>query len=313
MAEKLKPLTSTYLFKFYDKSLNLQEKMLKLVTESDEVSVADLPKEFSEIERIYHFASKLDILSDVNSRKVIPIYCQKDFVVPSTIPSFLFNKGGRIYAFTNLSNVATKSRDDVYRIDTKALFVLLQSGTILARCFTKYNKLRVNSAFLKQGTIIYSQLVTKTLNKMFSLNTLPDKLEITHFLAGLFFLVNVVGLDYDSPNVAKYAVSACKNPNAIPINYVLNRYTADDFKDINTFITALSKNESIYETLNTRNFVDNFIQMYSPNMLLSLEYLPIFLHNIFAVIVGAYVNNQNIIESTCGKEIDKLYKEFFML
>lgn len=313
MTNKLKPIASTYIFRKYDKTLDLQKKMMRLALEGEEIQTSDIQRQLSDIERIYYYASKSHVMHDISARKVLPVYSQKDFVVPMTIPSFLFNKNGKVHVITNLSNHMTKNREGVYNIDTKMLFTLLQSGTVTARCYEKYPKLKMNSTIIKSGTTIYSKLFTKTLNKMFSLNTVPDKLEIAYFLSGLFFLVNVLGLDFESESTPRYALSACKNPNAVPIQITLSKFKAEDFADLDKFIQALGRNLPIFEKITTRSFLDNYIQMYTPNMMLSLEYLPIFFHNVFAVLVGAYINNQFAIEQTCGKDIDVLYKAFFSI
>ena len=312
----LKPLTSTYVFNIYDKHLNLRKKTMKLAKNGKRLTQNDLGRSLSDIERVFYFSSKNIVLNDLQEGVIIPVINDDndpEMQLPSTIPSYLINDQGKLAVIVNLSNNMTKSKDGFYNIEPKILFSLLQAGSISRRCFTKYKKLQLNSSFIKSGVAVYSKLFTKTLNKLFSLNTIPDKLDSTYFLTGLFFLINCLGLDPNVDSTIQYALISCKNPNAVPARLLLSKFKKSDFENIDTFINALANNVSTFRDLKTRTFLDNYIQMYSPTMILSLEYLPIFLFNVFSVIVGSYVNNQYAIEQTCGRDLDILFKAFFSI
>ncbi|MEI2419667.1 hypothetical protein V6O07_05290, partial [Arthrospira platensis SPKY2] len=213
--------------------------MIKLVKEAERLSTNDLARQLTDIERVFYFGSKNEVLNDLNTKRVMPLWAKTNFVVPMTIPAYLFNDDGRITAMVNLSNHATKNKEGFYNIDPKMLFTLLQAGTVTAKCYEKYSKIKLNTSIIKLGTTCYAKLFTKTLNKLFSLNTLPDKLEIAYFLSGLFFLVNVLGLDYNAETTARYALITCKNPSMVPVRLLLSRFQESDFDDLNTFVTAL--------------------------------------------------------------------------
>lgn len=313
--DKPKSLYETYVFKLYDKSLDLKTKMLKFPREAKHLSVNDLPRQFSDIERIIFFASKSAVMSDIDSGKVIPMYAKTNYTIPSTIPAYLYNNNGKACVVVNISNNATvnKQNDKEYNIDSKALFALLQAGTIAATCYEKYKRIKMSTQVIKSGAASYSRLFTKVLNKLYALNTVPDKLESAHFVTGLFFLVNVLGLDPKSETTIKYALVACKDPAMVPAKMLIAKMKLENFKDINTFISTLPDVMPIFKGIETKVFLDNYLQMYSPQMLLSLEYFPIFMHNMAAAYVGAYMNNQHSIEQTCGNDLDALYKAFFSL
>lgn len=314
MNKSLKSISSTYVFKIYNNQLNLSSKMIKLAKDGKRLTSNDIARPLSDIERMFFFGSKNNVLDDLQEHRIIPVVGEgATEQVPTTIPAYLYNDKGRLAVIVNLTNHITKNKEGFYNIEPKVLFSLLQAGSVACKCYSKYQKIKLNTTVIKSGTMIYSKLFTKTLNKLFSLNTLPAKLEAAHFLSGLFFLVNVLGLDYNSPSTMQYALIACKNPTTVPARMILSQFEESDFADINTFITALSKKVSVFAGLKTSVFLDNYIQMYSPNMLLSLEFLPIFLHNMFAVVVGAYLNTQFAIEQTCGRELDILFKEFFKI
>lgn len=312
MINRTKFLKETYVYNFYAKQIKLDEKILNLQRHGKHLTVNDLPRQFSDIEKLYYFPSKNIILNDLSMGKVTPLYL-KGANAPTTIPAFLMKgENGRATVAINISNQTTEDREGNLNIDTKQLYANLQAGSIMAIYYEKYKKMRVSTQILKSGVAVYSKLFVKVLNKLYALNTIPDKMEQANFLSGLFFLVNVLGLEITDTTIT-YALHACKSPNVVPAKMLLAKTTPEDFKDLDAFITALPKIMPLFKGLTTKVFLENYIQAYSPVMLLSLEYMPTFMYNISSVAVGAYMNNQFSIEQTCGKDLDVLFKAYFSL
>lgn len=306
-----KNITDTYLFKEYDKSIKLTNTILKLTTTGEVLTEDDLKENISEIERRYYFTSKNTVITDFKTGRIRLLY-NPGVRFPNTMPAFLINTGKHINCIVNVSNVMHKNKEGFYNVETRTLFNLMQSGSILVKCYTDKG-ISSKSQLIKLGSSMYSKLFAKILNKMYSINISPERQDIIIYMSSLFFIRNLLGRTSDGLKELnkKYALENCKTSSRLIVNDALYKFNDDDFKSLDTFIKALARNVSGLEDLTTRAFVDNYILSYGPTMIFSLEYLPIFLYNIFSVVVGAFINNQNALETTLGREIDQLYNFFF--
>ncbi len=312
MANSLKSLSSTYLYKFYDKTVHFSDTIVKLTKDSKVLGDEELIDYISSFERRYSFSLKQKIIEDYRSGRVKLLYCDKQYKLPTTLPAYLMNTGNGIVTCVNLSNNMTVTKNNLYNIDYKTLFGYMQLGSTLAICYQKYSYLKNKSSLIKLGVYAYSKLFTKVLNRIFSLSITPGKSDTILYLSGMFFLVNMLGRDEESLQTSNksYALANCNQANKLVIDDYISKFQTEDFKDIDTFLQAIAKYIPGMETLDTRQFVSNYISQYGPSMLLGIEYLPYFFGNLGYVLVGSYLNNQPVIETTVGAQtIDGIFRE----
>lgn len=316
MGKQLNSLSNTYIFKMYDETIGLQKKMVELSRTSTVLGDDNLIEHLSAIERRYNFPLKNKIMEDYRSNRIVLLYNERDVRLPTNIPCFLLNNGTNIICCVNVSNIATKNKQGEYSLDTKHLFSYMQGGTILTSCYQKYNSLISKANVVKLGSDIYSKLFTKVINKMFTLNVTPAKLDVISFLSSWFFIHRVLGRDSESMEEMnkKYALENCKSGSKLVIESYIDRFDPEtDFVDFNTFIESLAKNVPGLEDITIRNFINQYVMNYGPTMLLALEFLPTLLFNLGAVSVGAFLNNQHVLEKMVGKEGEQLLKELVNL
>ena len=140
MSKNLNSLSATYLYQMYNKTLNLNNLILKMSSsESEVLSEDDLKFYIADFERRYNFPLKNKVLEDFRQGRVKLIYNEKQYKLPSTIPAYLMNNGQAIICCVNLSNHMRKNKNGEYIIDTKILYSYMQMGTILCLCFSKFN------------------------------------------------------------------------------------------------------------------------------------------------------------------------------
>ena len=162
-------------------------------------------------------------------------------------------------------------------------------------------------SLIKEGSEIYSAMFTRVLNKKYALNTDRNRLHKVVFLSSKFFLLNVLGQP-DNDTTKNYAIRNCNNSNPIILNELDEMFKLENYKDLSTFIQALSKEEYGLglKDLTVRAFLEAYIHMYDASALLALEHIAYFLYNVFAVTNGAYINNQYILEDLIDKKGAKM-------
>lgn len=311
--KSLKSINSTYIFNLYDGTLHLNNTMMKLMTDSKIVGDDEIGEYTSSFEKRYSFPLKNKVMEDYRTGRIKLIYNDKDYRLPNTIPCFLVNSTNGINCIVNISNYCRVTKSGVYNIDGKVLFSLMQAGDIMATTYQRFALIKNKSNLIRLGSRMYSKLFAKVMNKMFSLNVTPAKNDIITFLAGMFFIQNIMGRDEESllDINKRYALENCKNSSMLVLEDTARLFDfSKDLADLDTFIKAIADKVPGLEDLTTRAFTEQFVTSYGPNMLLSLEYLPTFISNLGCVTVGSYLNNQASIENLLGRDIDLFIKEF---
>ena len=312
----LKPLNSTYIFNLYDSTVHLTDTIMKIVNESRVLTGSDLDEYIQVFDKRYDFPLKNKTIHDFKTKRVLLVYNEKQYRLPTNIPCFLINQGSKIICVVNTTNYVSINRNGLVNVDYKVLYSLMQAGTILTTCYEKFQLLKNKANIIKLGSALYSALFAKVMNKMFTLNVTPAKNDVIVFLSSMFFITNMLGRDEDSLediNI-KYAMGNCKSSSKLIIEDTIRDFDfGKDLKDLDTFITAISKKIYGLETLSTRNFTEEYMRAYGPVMLLSLEFLPTFIFNLASVQVGSNLNTQYAIENLLGKNINTFIKEFSIL
>jgi hypothetical protein len=303
-----KTLNDTFIFNYYDK--NLKSNIIKFIDSADEISYEDLKDDLYEIDKRFSFSLKPQIMTDLKSGKITPIYNNSaNLRMPSSIPAILTIKEGKLRCFVNLNNYATKNKEGKITIDTGKLFVLLQAGEVYALSYQYFPRIQRDTEIINYGSELYSKLFTNILNKKFAINLDENKSSQATFLTSKFFLINLLGKE-PSEEIDNYALRNCQITSPYVISGVNRAINVKDYDKLETFIEALSKNIKGLEKLTVRAYLDNFINAYGPSSLFSLEFLPFFFNTVFSVIVGAFINQQYVLENLFGNTADKLYNRF---
>jgi hypothetical protein len=306
----MKSLKDTFLFEFQDSASNLKQKMLSYTPSLDNLEIKALEDDLNTIQKRFSFPLKNKVIDDITAKnRVIPIFNKDRVKIPTSIPAFLYNNGGKPVSLVNLTNYGVKDREGNFNIDTRQLYACLQTGTILLGCYEHWNAITMNQNVCKLGSVLYSKIFSKVLDKMFAINLDPIKADKIRFITAKFFLLNILGKT-NGETVNNLAYAACQNGttrNTI-VNFELS-LPSNAYNRLDDFLNAISQVVEGCHTLTVRTFMDSFIRMYGSSTIFALEFFPYFCHMLFSVAVGAHLNAEYLIENLVSKELDKFYNE----
>lgn len=313
MSKVLKPLSSTYLFKSYDSTIHLQRKMIETLKGATVVKDDQIEDYLKSIERRYMDAMKNKVFEDYRNGTFKLIYNESDVRLPNSIPAFLINQQG-VRCFVPITNHMKLDRNDrkTITIDPKVLYTLMSAGTFTALCYKQFNTIKNKTVIIKKGSAIYSELLTKVINKLLTLNINEAKVDLVTFMTSLFFIHNMLGRDeenYEEIN-ERYAMENCTGAGRNLIEEIMCRYDCKkNMADFNSFINSLATIPGL-EKLNTPLIISEYVLAYGSAMLMSLEYLPILMVNLQSVSIGAFLNSQLVLEKRTQGNLSPLIKEF---
>jgi hypothetical protein len=307
-----KSLEDTFIYRHLNEQGLLTKKVANILQHGQVLKQSSLDEAFMIINKNFKFPLKYRVMDEIQSGDIILMYSPDNTKVPTCLPSFLSKSpDGRIIAVVLVDIYGSMNKDNGnINIDPKKLYCLIESAYLSKLCYYYDKQISSRNVIITNGSAIYCNMFTRVLNKKYALNVDKTKMHKVLFLSSKFYMINVLGLP-ENDMTFNYAIKNCINGNPYSIKEVNDLVKLEDFKDLSTFILALSKQETGLgmTDLTVRNYLESFINMYDASALLALEAFPYFLYNVMSVTNGAYINNQYVLEDIVEHNGAKMYAD----
>lgn len=314
---KIKQVQHTYLFKQLNGNDRIINNIKEIKSKGIIIKKENLQTQFLQIEKLIKNPTKQRVLDMVESRDIIMIYSPDGVKMPTAMPWFISsNSAGKVYALVCVDMFGRRDPDsgDV-NIDYRKLYALLSMAYMGLKIYHNEKVVASRPSVLSNGSDIYSKMILKCLNKKYSLNLDKDKENKIRFLASKFYMINLLGIE-DSDTVTNYAKKNCKNPNNYMLDILDNDFGPENYTDFGTFMQGLINHPSlvgILPNLTVRQFLEQFILMYDSSTVFSLESFYYFIGNLTSVTLGAFMNNQYILEDIMDKSGPKIFNDLGLI
>lgn len=313
----LKSIRSTYLYSMINKGGVMDDIMKTFISKGIVADKNMLETQYNTINSYYKYPLKISVMKAVDEGIIVPMMYPKGITanhkVPINMPFILVPSNASIKAIAVIDNYASIDEKNHNRImiDPNKLYCLLESAFVARGLQLGFSSVRHNTILYTEGCSIYAHMFTKVLNKDYALNVKKDAYNKVVFLAAKFFMINLLQME-DSDLVFNYAFKTAKDLSPIIAKQLNDAFKIEDYTDISTFIQALAKNAYMIinglENLTVREYITNFIKMYSNAGLFGLEHISYFIFNILSCLDHAYFNNQYAFDNAIGtKSADKIY------
>jgi hypothetical protein len=307
-----KSLESTFIYQHLNGSNGISNGVMKALKEGKILSKANLEEAFMIINKNFKFPLKYKILEEVDSGDIVLLFTPDNVRIPVCMPFFLTrNSQGKVVAVVVVDSYGKMDKETSnVTIDPKKLYCIMEAAYLAKTYYFHSNELSKRNIVISSGSSIYSNMFARVLNKKYALNVDKSKLHKVLFLASKFYLINILGMPNNEMTM-NYAMKNCVGGNPFILKEVNDYLEEEDYKDLSTFIQALTKPQLGIGLgdLTVRAYLEQFISMYDPAALFALEYFPYFMYNVLSVTNGAYINNQYILEDIVEKHGPKLYAD----
>lgn len=310
----IKSIRESYLYSSMNKSGYMDNLLKSAISKSKILTANDLEFEFNTINKYFKYPLKKDVLEAYKAGILKPLVFPPGIEdrLSAAVPFMLGGNGREIVAYVFIDNYKSYNRNnDTYSIDPKKLYCLLESAYIAIIIQKMYPVFSRNSVSCVEGAYIYSHMFTRILNKKYALNVDARAYTKVLYLSAKFFLVNLLSCDVASDTTMNYAMKVADCQSSMLIKEVDDIFTQDKFLNIETFITAIKENASLISqslnALTVKEFIQDFVNMFHTSAIFSLEHLAYFMFTVDSVCVGAYLNNQVVLEDIIDKSGAKLY------
>lgn len=314
MANAIKSVRETFLYDSMNKSGYLDKMVKGAISKGRIVRPDDLMNEVSIINRYYKYPMKKSVLDAFNDGRLKPVVLPPGLVekVPSSIPFILAANGNQLVAYVFIDNYVNNKTSESFDIDPKKLYCLLESAYMAMVIQKSFPVISRSNYACTEAASIYAHMFIRVLNKKYALNVDRRAYAKVLYLAAKFFMVNQLGLDPASDTVNNYAIKVSETDSPIMMAELDRSFSNENsFKDLAAFITSLRESsymitKSLAE-LSVKEFITDFVSMYHSSAIMSLEHFAYFMFTVDSVILGAYLNNQAILEDIVGKSGAKIY------
>lgn len=295
-----KSLDSTFIYQNLNKNNALTKNITGLLLNGVKVKPEQIEEAIMLIRKNFKFAMKNTVMNMYDNGDIILMTSPSNIKLPTCLPFVLTkNKNGRVLAVIDVGIYGTVDKDtDVIRIDAKKLYCMMEGAAYARIYYENMTTIKGRGSIIINGSAIYSAMFTRVLNKKYALNLDKNKLQKVLLLSSKFFMINMLGMK-DDETTYNYALKNCPNGNPITLEEVNNEFKTENFESIATFIDSFTNSEVnggvYFKDLNTKSYLESFMNMYDPSTLLSLESFPYFIYNVCSVVNGGYINNQYIL------------------
>jgi len=310
----MKTLNDSSIFLSNPDIKEITKKMQSISMYTDIIPVDTFDSEMSTINRRFNFGTENEVINEFKNG-TIQFIDNPTLVLPKYVMTVGKVIDRKIIMVINLSGYLN-SKKEIY---PKKLFGLMQVALINNACYKNWNKFINNMNFLKSNSLIYSRLVTRIFDKLFSIDLNKQSTDLVSFLFSKFFLITMCDKT-DNELVNNIAYNSCFNKTSLSMIKSQEDELQEEFlkngnslyDTIFTLFESLKNIPQIKDT-NIRLFIENYVRMYGESTLLSLDYLPSFLDMIYSQVVGADLNKEFMLEKNAGREINKSYVTFLNL
>lgn len=305
----LKTTNQSYLFNMLNNNDAINNTIKKLLTEGEDVKPAQLDEQIMTITKRYKNPLKRTVMQEFQNGQIKLKY-HPEIKLPTAMPFFLIQTQQGIAAVISLSTHSTKLQSGDMTIDPKKLYTLIESAHMAIDYSKNHARFNTNDRFVNSGARIYSTMMFNAMNKKFNIGVDKRKSEFALFFGAKFYMLNVLGKELNSLEIINNtAKRLCRTTPVGMINEIDEYIPLEAYKDINVFLTAVADVLHI-NNLNTRTFLETYMQMFGEGTLLGLELLPYFVMNIDSAINGAFLNNQYMFETIVEDDGAKLIGSF---
>lgn len=303
-------LEDSFIYKSFNASNSLVERLVKYIKNSTKLDKSFFEEQYLQMRKLNISPLSRNVVDAFDNGDVEILYARDEKVTQSLPFIVRKNTEGRIVASIFISMYATIDKSDNLVIPVKKLYALMESAYIALEMQKQPMKVQRNVGLMKLMMVIYSSLIMRVINKEYQLALDRPLYDKATYVISRFFLERVWG--YPNPDmVESYARSELKFVEDADLSMVSVGYKALDIKSFDDMIKYLKTLSPRMEELNTRYFIERYVNTYHAASILSLDYLPYVFFVVVNVLIGSFLIAQpalsDVIKNTKG--INKFYAE----
>lgn len=312
-------LSDSMLYKTFNVSGTLTARLVETIKNSEKVDEKMIEEQLLQIKRSRVSPLYEDVINSFLTGKIVLLFSNVSNVLEA-FPFFVTKTGHGVCSFIFLNNygkITTDLKDSTTKyvdIPMKNLYALMEGAYVAREYALNPAKFGRSITLMKICTEVYTQMFLRIFNKEYSLVMDEESTAKVSFAVSKFFLENVWNTSSSELSFA-YARSIAGQKVTYDFTMINDEYNAIGITNIDELIKFLSTVTPRMRALTMRLFTDQFMRLYHPAALFSIETLPYFLFSVESVMIGSFIVNQPIINDILKtvKGIKNYYPELLKI
>ena len=307
-------LEDSFIYRSFNASNGFIDKFIKYI----KTSVALTKDDFDE----QYFQMKKVAISPLTPRVIeafdngfIEILYSNSVKIGISFPFIIRkNENGKIVATIFVSSFGTMDKNGNLNIPIKQLYGLMESAYIALQLQINPQKIQRNMGIMKLMTSVYSEMMIRVLNKEYSLSLDKELNDKALYILNRFFLEKI--WEYPTPTtIQAYATQDLKYIESMDLDLLETGYDNAQIKDLDGMLSYMRTISPRMSDLNTRYFIERYINAYHGSSILSIDYLPYVFFVVTNTLLGTFLVSQTALNDIIKniKGMNKFYPELSKL
>lgn len=306
-------MEDSYIYKSFNASNALVERIIKYVKSAVALDKTYFEEQYSQIKKTNISPLSPKVLEAFDNGIVELLYSTNTKMTIS-VPFIIRKSNGKVVATIFISSFSTLDKDDNLTIPVKQLYALMESAYVAWQLQVNPMKIQRNIGLMRLCNTIYTQMILRILNKDYALSLDKVLYDKASYAISRFFLSQV--WMYPNPElIESYASIDLKNIENLDLSLTKQGYDSEDIKSIDDLMRFLSTLSPRMKEVNTRYFIERFINTYHGSSIMSIDYLPYLFFVIINILLSSFLISQvalnDVVKNTNG--ITKFYVELSKL
>lgn len=303
-------IEDSFIYKSFNASNGLIEKIVKYIKTGVALDSTYIDEQYSQMKKISLSPLTQKVVESYDKGEIELLF-SRETKIGTSIP-FIVRKSsnGKIVATIFIATFANIDKNDNLNIPVKQLYALMESAYVALQMQINPMKVQRNIGIMKVCLSVYNQMFLRILNKEYALSLDKVLYDKVSYCINRFFLERI----WEYPNkdlIESYSSVELKFIESLDLDLLKTGYTDSDIKDINDLLMFIKTLSPRMNDLNTRYFIERFVNTFHGSSIMSLDYLPYVFFVIINVILGSFLISQtalnDIVKNTKG--VNKFYIE----
>lgn len=302
-------LEDSFIYKSFNASNGVVEKLVKYIKTAVSLDSSYIEEQYMQMKKI-NFSPLSQKVIEAYDKGDIELLYSRESKIGTSLPFIIRKNGNKIVATIFIATFGTIDKDSILVIPVKQLYSLMESAYVALEMQKDPTMIQRNVALMRICASVYTEMFLRILNKLYALTTdrvLHDKVS---YSITRFFLEKV----WEYPNtglVHSYASADLKYIEDLDLSLTQQEYESAQIVDLDNLLTFVKSLSPRMKNLNTRYFIEQYVNTYHGASIMAMDYLPYVFFVIINVILSSFLISQTALNDLIKniKGINKFYSE----
>ncbi len=303
-------MEDSFIYKSFNASNGVVEKLVKYIKTAVLLDSSFIEEQYMQIKKLSISPLTQKVIEAYDNGDIELLY-SRDVKIGTSMPFIIRRNANRkIVATIFIATFGVVDKDNNMNIPVKQLYALMESAYVALEMQKNPTKIQRNAGLMRICASVYTAMFMRILNKLYALTTdraLHDK---ASYAITRFFLERV----WEYPNtglIESYATADLKYIEQLDLDLTKQGYDSAQVKDLNDLILFVKTLSPRMGDLNTRYFIEQYVNTYHGASIMAMDYLPYVFFVIINIILSSFLISQTALNDLIKniKGINKFYPE----